>query len=85
MQYRANPGGCLKANIAPSEKNASHIQLLCIKDKMKLLGGSSKANNQDLNVINAQKVTFFSEGRMQAEIYTVSMKCFASNENVVRI
>lgn len=31
--------------------------LLCVKDKMKLLGGSSKANKQDLNIINAQKVT----------------------------
>jgi len=57
MQYRANPGGYLKANVAPSEENASHIQLLCVKDKMKLLGGSSKANKQDLNIINAQKVT----------------------------
>ena len=67
MQYRANPGGYLKANVAPSEENTSHIQLLCVKDKMKLLGGSSKANKQDLKcTVHMFKVCVF-------HIYPVSV------------
>lgn len=48
MQYRANPGGCLKANITPTEKDLSCIQLLCVKDKMKLLEGSGKTSKHKM-------------------------------------